>query len=124
MTENPVTVALYAKSVAAAGLSRTLVFPTGTPLGVPTDAQDFGRAGIPVVTLISGPAWLFDEHDTLDRVDVARLAPLSAMYIDFASRIGATPQWLLRLNLTWATLVLLLVMSLLAALFVAYRKQN
>ena len=124
VTENPVTVSLYSQSVASAGLSRTLVFPTGTPLGVPTDAQFFGRSGIPVVSLISGPAWLFDDDDTLERVDVARLAPLTAMYINFASRIGATPQCLLRLNLTWAVLGLLLVMSLLAALFVAYRKQN
>jgi len=125
ITENPVTVALYSQSVVAAGLSRTLVFPTGTPLGVPTDAQFFGRAGMPVVSLISGPAWLFDDDDTLERVDKERLAPLSAMYIDFASRLGATPECLLRLNLTWAVLgLLLLIMSPLAALFVAYRKQN
>jgi len=124
ITENPVTVSLYSKSVASAGLSRTLVFPTGTPLGVPTDAQHYGRAGIPVVSLISGPAWLFDDDDTLERVDRERLAPLTAMYIDFASRLGATPECLLRLNLTWAVLgLLLLVMSPLAALFLAYRKQ-
>jgi hypothetical protein len=43
ITENPDTVALYSQSVAAAGLTRTLVFPTGTPLGVPTDAQHYGR---------------------------------------------------------------------------------
>jgi len=125
ITENPVTVALYSKSVAAAGLSRTLVFPTGTPLGVPTDAQHYGRAGIPVVSLISGPAWLFDDDDTLERVDTERLAPVTAMYIDFASRLGATPECLLRFNITWAVLgLLLVVMSPLAALFVAYRKQN
>ena len=125
ITENPVTVALFSKSVAAAGLSRTLVFPTGTPLGVPTDAQDYGRAGIPVVSLISGPAWLFDEQDTLERVDSARLAPMIAMYIDFASRLGATPECLLQFNLTWVVLgLMLLVMSPLAALFLAYRKQK
>ena len=124
ITENPVTVALYSTSVVAAGLSRTLVFPTGTPLGVPTDAQHYGRAGIPVVSLISGPAWLFDDDDTLERVDKERLAPTTAMYINFASRLGATPQCLLRFNLTWAALGLLLVMSALAALFLAYRKQN
>jgi len=124
ITENPVTVALYSTSVVAAGLSRTLVFPTGTPLGVPTDAQHYGRAGIPVVSLISGPAWLFDDDDTLERVDKERLAPTTAMYINFASRLGATPQCLLRFNLTWAALGLLVVMSALAALFLAYRKQN
>lgn len=125
ITENPVTVALYSKSVASAGLSRTLVFPTGTPLGVPTDAQHYWRAGMPVVSLISGPVWLFDDDDTLARVDKERLAPLTAMYIDFASRLSATPELLLRFNLTWVVLgLLLIVMSPLAALFLAYRRPN
>jgi len=58
-------------------------------------------------------------------VDTERLAPVTAMYIDFASRLGATPECLLRFNITWAVLgLLLVVMSPLAALFVAYRKQN
>jgi len=125
ITENPVTVALYSKSVASAGLSRTLVFPTGTPLGVPTDAQHYWHAGIPVVSMISGPVWLFDDDDTLERVHKESLSPLTAMYIDFASRLGATPECLLRFNLTWALLgLLLIVMSPLAALFLAYRRQN
>jgi len=124
ITENPVTVSLYAKSVADAGLSRTLVFPTGTPLGVPTDAQFFGRAGLPVVSMISGPVWLFDDDDTLDRVHKASLAPMARMYIDFIKRLAATPEFLLRFNVTWAMLgLLLLVMSLLAGLFLAYRKK-
>jgi hypothetical protein len=124
ITENPITVSLYAKSVADAGLSRTLVFPTGTPLGVPTDAQFFGRAGLPVVSMISGPAWLFDDDDTLDRVHKASLAPMARMYIDFVDRLAATPEFLLRFNVTWAMLgLLVLVMSLLAALFLAYRKK-
>jgi len=125
ITENPVTVSLYAKSVADAGLSRTLVFPTGTPLGVPTDAQQYGRAGLPVVSMISGPVWLFDDDDTLDRVHKASLAPMARMYIDFVSRLAATPEFLLRFNLTWAVLGLLaLIMSPLAALFLAYRRKS
>ena len=124
ITENPVTVSLYAKSVADAGLSRTLVFPTGTPLGVPTDAQQYGRAGLPVVSMISGPVWLFDDDDTLDRVHKASLAPMARMYIDFVSRLAATPEFLLRFNLTWAVLgLLVLIMSPLAGLFLAYRKK-
>ncbi len=124
ITENPVTVSLYAASVADAGLSRTLVFPTGTPLGVPTDAQHFGRAGLPLVSLISGPVWLFDDEDTLDRVHKASLAPMASMYIDFVDRLAATPAFLLRYNITWALLALLVtVMSLLAAFFLAYRRQ-
>ena len=124
ITENPVTVSLYETSVADAGLSRTLVFPTGTPLGVPTDAQHFGRAGLPVVSLISGPVWLFDDDDTLERVHQPTLEPMARMYIDFVNRLAATPAFLLRFNITWALLGLLLaVMSVLAAFFLAYRKE-
>jgi hypothetical protein len=123
ITENPVTVSLYETSVASAGLSRTLVFPTGTPLGVPTDAQHYGRAGLPVVSLISGPVWLFDDDDTMERVHGPSLEPMSRMYIDFVSRLAATPAFLLRVNITWPLLGLLLaVMSVLAAFFLAYRK--
>ncbi len=123
ITENPVTVSLYAASVADAGLTRTLVFPTGTPLGVPTDAQHFGRAGLPVVSLISGPIWLFDDDDTIYRVHQPSLEPMARMYIDFVSRLAATPAFLLRFNITWPLLALLLaVMSVLAAFFLAYRK--
>jgi len=123
ITENPVTVSLYETSVADAGLSRTLVFPTGTPLGVPTDAQHFGRAGLPVVSMISGPVWLFDDDDTLERVHQPTLEPMARMYIDFVNRLAATPAFLLRFNITWALLGLLLaVMSVLAAFFLAYRK--
>jgi len=124
ITENPVTVSLFETSVAAAGLTRTLVFPTGTPLGVPTDAQHFGRAGLPVVSLISGPVWLFDDDDTMERVHRPSLEPMARMYIDFVGRLAATPAWLLRYNLTWPLLGLLLaVMSVLAAFFLAYRKE-
>jgi len=124
ITENPVTVSLYAKSVTDAGLSRTLVFPTGTPLGVPTDAQEYGRAGLPVVSMISGPVLLFDDDDTLDRVHRASLAPMAGMYIDFVSRLAATPEFLLRFNVIWAVLgLLILILSSLAGLFLAYRKR-
>jgi len=124
ITENPITVSLYAASVADAGLTRTLVFPTGTPLGVPTDAQHFGRAGLPVVSMISGPVWLFDDDDTMERVHRPSLEPMARMYIDFVNRLAATPAFLLRFNITWALLGLLLaVMSVLAAFFLAYRKE-
>jgi hypothetical protein len=125
ITENPVTVSLYATTVYEANASRTLLFPTGGPLGVPSDASPFQKAGIPIVSLVSGPTWLFDDDDTLDRVHKASLAPMARMYIDFVSRLAATPEFLLRFNLTWAVLgLLVLFMSPLAALFLAYRKQT
>ena len=80
MTENPVAVSQYANVVAQYNATRTLVFPTGTPLGVPTDGGQYQRAGVPVVSLISGPVWLFDDDDTLERVAKAELVPLTRLY--------------------------------------------
>jgi Zn-dependent M28 family amino/carboxypeptidase len=125
LSENPVTVGLFATSIASSHISRTLLFPTSSPLGVPTDGFPYFQAGVPIVSLISGPAWLFDQEDTLDRVAKEYLSPLAGMYIDFTSRMGSTPEPLLRLNLTVFVLgLLILIASPLAALFFAYRKRK
>ncbi len=124
LTENPVAISIFANKIASHHIDRTLLYPTGSPLGVPTDGSPFHKAGVPIVSLISGPAWLFDEADTLDRVAKAQLEPLTGMYIDFISSLAATPDWLLRFNLTWAALALLaLVLSPLAALYLAWKRR-
>jgi len=125
LSENPVTISLLATSIVSSHISRTLLFPTDSPLGVPTDGSQYFQAGVPIASLISGPAWLFDEGDTLDRVAKEHLSPLAGMYIDFTSRLCATPEPLLRLNLTVFVLgSLILIASPLAALFFAYQRRN
>ncbi len=104
ISENPVAVSLYAGAVARHGIYRTLLFPTGTPLGVPTDGGQYHQAGVPVVSLISGPTWLFDDNDTLDRVARDQLVPLTRMYVDFIGRLNALPDWVLRFNLNIAAI--------------------
>lgn len=121
LTENPVIISLYATLVAKSQATRTLLFPTATPLGVPTDAFYFYQAGVPIISYISGPPWLFDEADTLERVADEELEPLARMYIDLISGINATPEPLLRFNLTCWVMGLLMFLSLLASLFMAYR---
>jgi len=119
--ENPVMVSALAGSVAGHRSVRTLLFPTGTPLGVPTDAGMFAREGYPVSSLISGPVWLFDDDDTLERVAVEELAPLSAMYIDFVGRLDRLAGPLLRFNLNvWTVIVTALVLVPLATLSAAH----
>ncbi len=123
MTENPVVVSQYSAVIAQNNASRSLVFPTGSPLGVPTDAGEYASAGIPVVSLISGPTWLFDDDDTLGRVAKAELVPTTQRYVDFISRLNATPDWLLQFNLGWLTVgLLILVFSPLAAATYAWRR--
>ncbi len=103
--ENPVLVSTLAETVAQHNTYRMLLFPTGTPLGVPTDAGMFSRAGYPVSSMISGPVWLFDNDDTLERVATEELAPLSGMYVDFIGRLDQTPAPLLRFNLNILTVI-------------------
>ncbi len=115
VSENPVLVTALAGSVAHNGSYRTLLFPTGTPLGVPTDAGMFARGGYPVSSLISGPVWLFDDDDTLERVAVEELAPLSAMYVDLIGRLNRVADPLLRLNLNvWVVIVTTVILVPLA----------
>jgi hypothetical protein len=119
--ENPVMISAMAGSIAEHESYRTLLFPTGTPLGVPTDAGMFARAGYPVSSLISGPVWLFDDDDTLERVAVEELAPLSAMYIDFIGRLDRLADPLLRFNLNiWTVIVMAVVLVPLATLSAAH----
>lgn len=106
LTENPLLIAHFSGVVRDHDAYRTLVFPTGTPLGVPTDAGMFATSGYPVSSLISGPVWLFDDDDTLERVAKDELAPLSAMYIDYIFRLGRVPAPLLRFDLNIWTIVL------------------
>ena len=113
--ENPVMVSALAESVAKHDIFRMLLFPTGTPLGVPTDAGMFFDAGYPVSSMICGPIGLFDNDDTLARVATGQLAPMSAMYIDFIGRLGRVAAPLLRFNLNlWVVIVTAIVLLPLA----------
>jgi hypothetical protein len=117
LTENPLLVSLFAGAVRDHNAYRTLLFPTGTPLSVPTDAGMFALSGYPVSSMISGPVWLFDDDDTLERVAKDQLAPLSAMYADYIFRLGRIPTSLLRFNLnTWTIILTALLLTPLATL--------
>ena len=117
--ENPVMISDLAGSLAAHNTYRMLLFPTGTPLGVPTDAGMFAEAGYPVSSMICGPVGLFDDNDTLERVAVKELAPMSSMFIDFIGRIGRVADPLLRFNLNIWTMIITALILLPLAVFSA-----
>lgn len=123
IAENPVVVSLYAGVVDDYRMVRTLLFPTGTPLGVPTDAGPFARAGYRVISLISGPVWLFDDDDALERVARDQLEPLATMYVDFIRRLNRMPDPLLTFNLNvWTALVIGGILTPLAVLSAAHQQ--
>ncbi len=59
-------------------------------VGIPTDAFACA-AGIPTASFISGPAYLYDEQDTLDKVDRSKLLPVARVFADFIEAMDATP---------------------------------
>jgi hypothetical protein len=59
-------------------------------VGLPTDAFAC-VSGIPTASLISGPAYLYDEQDTLDKVAQDKLVPVAKVFTDFIEAIDRTP---------------------------------
>jgi hypothetical protein len=58
----------------------TLMLPTNTILGVPSDANKLWRNGIPVASLISGPLYMFSSCDSPEKVDYESIEALASMY--------------------------------------------
>lgn len=131
ITENPVVISRFAHMVARHDMNRTLLFPTGTPLGVPTDALSSAKEGIsedmglPIVSQISGPTWLFDDDDTLERVARDELVPLTRTYVDFINQMSGIPPFLLHFNLNaWTILLVAVVLTPLATVSFASKSRE
>ncbi|KKI18426.1 hypothetical protein XM48_11070 [Leucobacter sp. Ag1] len=50
--------------------------------GIPTDASFTFVAGVPTVSLVSGPLYLYDDADTIDRIDTDQLVPVARFFAD------------------------------------------
>jgi hypothetical protein len=65
--------------------------------------------GVPTVSLICGPLYLYDDEDTLDKIDVDQLGPVAQFFaalVEAADRsrpnwIGLIPRPLRRLLPRW-----------------------
>jgi hypothetical protein len=57
----------------------------------PCDSAPFFTAGIPSACHISGPLYLFDPHDTMDKVRSADLVPLTSFFANAIRRVDAIP---------------------------------
>ncbi len=68
--------------------------------GMPTDASFVCTKGIPTASLISGPNYLYDQADTLDKVDREQLVPVTEAFVDIIDAIDATPSALIGLPLS------------------------
>lgn len=68
-------------------LSSRLLCPT---VGIPTDAFSC-VAGVPTASLISGPVYLYDQADTIDKVATEQLQPVAKVFADLIEAIDKTP---------------------------------
>jgi len=50
--------------------------------GIPTDASFTFVSGVPTVSLVSGPLYLYDDADTIDRIDIDQLEPVARFFAD------------------------------------------
>lgn len=58
--------------------------------GIPTDASFVLVAGVPIVSLISGPLYLYDDADTEEYVDIDQLAPVARFFADIIDQADRT----------------------------------
>ena len=80
-------------------MDRTIVLPA-TTLGdeLFTDADEFYQEGIPVVNLISGPIYLYDTIDTVDKIAKEALSPTVSTMSDIVMRCMALSDMELKEN--------------------------
>ena len=64
-------------------------------VGIPTDASFVCLNGVPTVSLIAGPNYLYDIADTLDKVDQSQLVPVTEAFIEIIEAIDETPRALI-----------------------------
>lgn len=83
---NPRLKLALVRAVRRHGLHATSIL-NATPMeltrqGIPTDASFTLVSGVPTVSLISGPLYLYDDADTLDKVDVDQLVPVAEFFAE------------------------------------------
>ncbi|MEW5723075.1 MAG: M28 family peptidase [Thermodesulfobacteriota bacterium] len=71
-------------------LRRTIVMPTDTPIGCPTDASAYARSDLPVVSFISAPLYWNALEDTFDKLAEEALVPTAGAYWDLIQALLQT----------------------------------
>lgn len=61
------------------------------PVGIPTDASGWVLLGIPTASLISGPMYLYDAADTLDKVLKSELNKVAVTFTEIVDAVDVTP---------------------------------
>ena len=77
-TRHPALESIVRQAVATEDLRRSLVLPPDAFFeSPPTDGSAFHGAGVPIVQYLTAPMYLFDAQDTLDKIHLGTLVPLT-----------------------------------------------
>ena len=91
VSENKKLISITKQAVLGNNFGRFALVPTFSPLGVCSDAFYLHKSGVPVVSLISPPLYIYDVDDTLDKVAVDQLNPTASLLIDIVAGADAMP---------------------------------
>lgn len=93
---SPSLLDLTSRAVQRRDYRRSLVLSTKTfphEAGIPTDVGTIRKiTGIPVISLLSAPAYLYDISDTLDKVAVEELQPTASVVADLLDALDTMPR--------------------------------
>lgn len=59
--------------------------------GVPSDASFVLAAGVPTISFVAGPLYMYDDADTIDKVDQTQLTPVALFFRDMLDRLDREP---------------------------------
>lgn len=79
------------KAIVTQNLARTAVIPANGAKGIPTDASFLVPTKVPVISLVSGPIYLYDEDDTMDKVARNELRPVAKAFAQIIDRLDDVP---------------------------------
>ncbi|HOD13663.1 MAG TPA: M28 family peptidase [Spirochaetota bacterium] len=91
VSENKKLISITKQAVLGNNYGRFALLPTFSPLGVCSDAFYLHKSGVPVVSLISPPLYIYDVDDTLDKVAVDQLNPTASLLIDVVAGVDTLP---------------------------------
>lgn len=93
VSDNTELLSATEKAISKNDYKRSLIVPGsnfGDDLsdGIPTDADFVYRAGVPVVSLLTAPLYIYDIADTLDKVAYDELNPTAVIFSDIIDDIN------------------------------------
>jgi Zn-dependent M28 family amino/carboxypeptidase len=89
-SDEPGLQAAVTQAIVNHDLRRSFILPP-TVFGdaPPTDGSAFYGAGVPLVQFLTAPMYLFDAQDTIDKVHVPSLEPISLAVIDIINSLSS-----------------------------------